>query len=72
MAKEYGGTVKKIEGDQAIVEIIHDNFKKIEVVFHKDDLAKYNACREGIKIKYIPSEKKITPVHNFFEKIGIK
>jgi hypothetical protein len=72
MAKEYDGTVKKIEGDQAIVEIIDGNYGKMEVVFHKDTLERCNACEEGARIKYTPYENKIRVVTGFFGKLGIK
>lgn len=69
MAKEYEGTVMEIEGDRAVIEIIGEDCKKMEVVFHKDTLVKYDVCHEGARIKYIPSEHAIKPIRNLFKKI---
>ena len=71
MAKEYGGIVRKIEGERAVVDIAYSSDKIIEVIFHKDTLSRYDLCREGEKIKYIPDEKKFKKA-GIFEKIGIK
>ena len=58
---ECEGTVKEINGEGATVEMTSKDFKRFDVVFHVDMLAKQNSNYIGAKIVYDPNNREIKP-----------
>ena len=55
--KDYEGKVIEINGESTVVEMITDDLKVQEVVFHTDSLKKCDAAHMGAKIIYNPYKK---------------